>query len=152
MNKIRAELLSLLWQIHFQMSTQAYDLHSRTGDLGEFIPSKFLALGPGKRPKWSGSGTRDAKAGRRREQITERQGNPALEQFIEISYGLSKGRKRFLNPFNKITTDKGSKLLREHTAMLFAFRLLLTVMHGEEDTDASIDMALLCCNFRQETT
>lgn len=36
--------------------------------------------------------------------------------------------------------------------MLFAFRLLLTVMHGEEDTDASIDVAVLCCNFRQETT
>lgn len=56
-----------------------------------------------------------------------------------MSYGLSKGRKRLLNPFNKIATDKESKLLREHTTMLFACSVLLTIMHGVEDTDENID-------------
>lgn len=110
------------------MSIQAKDLHSRTGDLGEFICSKFLRLGPGKdkTKPWSGSGAGSAKVRRRKEipleQFTERQGNTALDQFVETSYGLSKGKKRLLNPFNK-TTDKESKPLKErHTAVRFAFK------------------------------
>lgn len=43
-SKIRADLLSL-WKIHFQVSIQAQDLHSRTDDLGEFSPSKVVGLG-----------------------------------------------------------------------------------------------------------
>lgn len=98
-SKIRADLL-LLWETHLPMVTLAQDLHSRTDALGESIHSQVLGLGPPGKDKTKlvrigvgecyrgGEKTREMPL----KHLTGRQGNPALEQLLETSSALSKGR------------------------------------------------------------